>query len=92
MVNAVPESVSADGIGSGITATAFGGVALGAVIFFAEGIPRVQEDILKASDPSRFARGHVFLTPLQKIPLLGNYWVGKRDIPASDNVSITLRV
>ncbi|KAK5661221.1 hypothetical protein OQA88_11113 [Cercophora sp. LCS_1] len=31
----------------GVTSGAFGGVALFAVIFFASGIPRVQDDILK---------------------------------------------
>lgn len=32
---------------SGFRAGAFGGVALFAVIFYASGIPRVQDDILK---------------------------------------------
>lgn len=34
-------------VNSGFKAGAFGGVALFAVIFYASGIPRVQEDILK---------------------------------------------
>jgi hypothetical protein len=37
---------------SGIAAAAFGGVALVAVLFLGEGVPRVQNDVLKVTLPS----------------------------------------
>lgn len=57
---------------SGISAAAFGGVALVAVLFFGEGIPRVQNDVLK------------------KIPVVNEYWLSKKPVPASDSVSFSL--
>ncbi|CCX29986.1 cytochrome b-c1 complex subunit 10 [Pyronema domesticum] len=51
----------------GISAAAFGGVALVAVLFFGEGIPRVQNDVLK------------------KIPVVNEYWLSKKPVPASDS-------
>jgi hypothetical protein len=66
----------------------FGGVALFAVIFFASGMPRIQEDILQvcfATPEITAAATRRLLTPLQKIPLVGHRF--KHEIPASDNVS-----
>ncbi|KAL8382128.1 hypothetical protein RB595_006084 [Gaeumannomyces hyphopodioides] len=38
-------------VGFGVRAGGFGAVALGAVIFFASGIPRVQKDVLAIFPP-----------------------------------------
>jgi hypothetical protein len=38
------------------TLAGFGGVALFTVIFYASGIPRLQDDVLKACYPSRFVQ------------------------------------
>ncbi|KAI5813894.1 ubiquinol-cytochrome-c reductase complex subunit-domain-containing protein [Pyronema omphalodes] len=50
-----------------VSAAAFGGVALVAVLYLGEGIPRVQNDVLK------------------KIPVINEYWLSKKPVPASDS-------
>jgi hypothetical protein len=75
---------------SGIAAVAFGGVALVGVLFLGEGIPRVQNDVLKVDLSSGAEVGITINSIFQNLPVVGAYWRNKKPIPASDNVCHSL--
>lgn len=74
---------------SGTRLAFYGAPAAVGVLLFANGIPRVQRDILQVR-PQRNGSGTLTtaLTPLpQKIPVLGDYF--RKEIHPADNVSRT---
>lgn len=76
-------------IGSGITAGSFGVVGGVFVLFFFADVPKVRRDIMQVGRLLLlcFPRGITFPDNQQKLPVVGDYFV--REIPPSDNVSIS---
>lgn len=64
----------------------YGAPAAVAVLLFANGIPRVQRDVLQVRTNISLYYSTMILIPIQKIPFLGNYF--RKEIHPADNVSL----
>jgi hypothetical protein len=64
----------------------YGAPAAVAVLLFANGIPRVQRDVLQVRTNISRYYSIMILIPIQKIPFLGNYF--RKEIHPADNVSL----